>query len=82
MLIGEGAPPTRKLGCGFLPPKDGVDLHHVALPFQGIEVVRHSHQVGLGGQTVFRVSVVTARENAQLACFNERPAAFFLVSEK
>ncbi len=21
LLIGEGAPPTRKFGCGFLPPK-------------------------------------------------------------
>ena len=72
MLIEQGAmPPTRKLGCGFLPPKTVWILIELALPVERLEVVRDRHQVGFGRQLVGRVAPVAVGEGAELAALDE-----------
>ena len=48
-----------------------MQLHHVALPGQGVEIVRHGHQVGFGRQLVGRVAPVGVGEDAELALLDE-----------
>ena len=56
---------------GVLAAENRVDLHHVALPFQRIEIMRHRHQVGFRRQAIIRVTIIAVGENAQLAGFHE-----------
>ncbi len=54
-----------------LAPEDRVDLDHLALPVERLEVVRDRHQVRLRRQPVGRVPPVGVRERPQLAALHE-----------
>ncbi len=54
-----------------LAAEDGVQLDHVALPGERVEVVRHRHQVGFRRQLVGGVAPVGIGENAELALLDE-----------
>ncbi len=56
----------QEVGMGILASENGMNLHHIPLPLQGLEVVSHRHQVSLGRQFVGGVSPVGIRENSQL----------------
>ena len=60
-------PPTRKFGCGFLPPKMVCSCDDLALPGERVEIMRHRHQIGLGRQLVGGVAPIAVGENAELA---------------
>ena len=54
-----------------LAAEHGLDLHDLLLEIERLEVVRHRHQVGLGGQLVGRVAPVAVAERAQLPGLDE-----------
>jgi hypothetical protein len=65
-----------------LAAEDGVQLDHVALPGQRLQVVRHRHQVGFGRQLVGRVAPEAAGEDAQLSGLDELLQTRFCTSAK
>jgi hypothetical protein len=54
-----------------LATEDCVQLGHVALPGQGVQVMGDRHQVGFGRKPVLGVTPVGIREDPQLAGFHE-----------
>ena len=49
----------------------GMQFHHIALPFQRVEIMCDRHQVGFGRQFVGRVPPVAVSEDAQLTGLNK-----------
>ena len=64
---GAGHAAHQEVRVRVLAAQDGVDLDHVPLPDQGLEIVRHAQQVHLRRQLVGRVAPVAVRENGVLA---------------
>ena len=54
-----------------LAAEDRVQAGNVALPFERVEIVRDGHQVRFGRQLVLGMTPVGAREDAELAGFDE-----------
>ena len=54
-----------------LAAEDGMQLRHLALPRERIQIMRHRHEVGLGRQLVERITPVGVGENAELPGFHQ-----------
>jgi hypothetical protein len=68
---GAGHAAHQPVRVRVLAAEDGVDLDDLLLEIEGLQVVRHRHQVGLGRQLVGRVAPVAVHERAELAGFDE-----------
>ncbi len=64
---GDGRAADDEIRMRVLAAENGVQRHHVALPGQCIEVVRHGHEVGFRRQLVGGVPPVAVAEEAELA---------------
>ena len=66
--------PTDQVGLqvGVFGTQDGMRFDDIALPVKRLEIVRHRHQVGFGGQFVSRVTPVGVGEGAKLAAGDKR----------
>ena len=71
----------QKVGVRVLAAEDGVQLRHLALPCQRVQIMRHRHQVGLRRQLVGGMSPVSVGEDAQLSAFDEGLDALLHVRE-
>ena len=54
-----------------LAAEDGVDLHHLALPGERFEIMRHRHQIGFRRQLVEGIAPIAVREDAELPALDE-----------
>ena len=70
-MIGARHAADQKHRVRILAAEDGMQFHHIALPGECIQVMRHGHEVGFGRQLVGRMSPVAVGENAELPGFDE-----------
>ena len=68
---GAGHAADHEVGMRVLAAEDGVQLDHVALPGERVEVMRQCHQIGFRRQLVGGVAPVAVGEDAELAALDE-----------
>ncbi len=69
------------IGMRILAAENRLQLHHLALPGERIEIVRHSHEVRLRRQGVAGMAPVGIGEDAELAGFDQFLDAILHVGE-
>ena len=60
-----------KIGVGVFPAEDGVNLDHVALPGQRLQIVRDREQIHLRRKFVLGMTPVPIREDSKLATLHK-----------
>jgi len=74
-------PADSVIGMRIFPSENGVDFHHVTLPFKRFKVMGDCDEVLLGRKPVSRMPPVTVGENTQLPAFDKRSYAGLNVPE-
>ncbi len=76
-----GCAANHEVGMRVLAAEDRMQACHIALPLEGIKIVRDRHQVCFWRQLVFRVTPVRFREDTELTRFNKVPYLLLHIAE-